>query len=246
MWRRREWRRRRLWWEKTGGGVCGGGGGVGDRWWSGDGWLSAVGSLTLRSEITPTFLEEKSQSPSGEDERRLAQLRRWVFLVDRSKLLDWCWVSVENKAAEGHRGSGFVSAQGGRGVGSGKEEDQITLPRVLWHHQTNVDGIRLDADHSVALYDSHTQVGLLLSVTDRPSIVLMHLEAPRTSKQQVPDQRLAKLHFGSLVSGRTLYVDTKQGKLPSAVGYPDQRAQPINKQVRRPVNSAKESTDQKA
>ncbi|KAL6986256.1 hypothetical protein U1Q18_019625 [Sarracenia purpurea var. burkii] len=40
MWRRREWRRRRLWWEKTGGGVCGGGGGVGDRWWSGHGWLS--------------------------------------------------------------------------------------------------------------------------------------------------------------------------------------------------------------
>ncbi|KAL6964726.1 hypothetical protein U1Q18_035783 [Sarracenia purpurea var. burkii] len=58
--------------------------------------------------------EETNQSPSGEDERRLAQLRRWVFLVDWSKLLDRRWVSVENKVAEGHRGSGSVSAQGGR------------------------------------------------------------------------------------------------------------------------------------
>ncbi|KAL6986061.1 hypothetical protein U1Q18_019428 [Sarracenia purpurea var. burkii] len=46
--------------------------------------------------------EEMNQSPSGEDERRLAQLRRWVFLVDWSK-------------EEGdNSGSGSVSAQGGR------------------------------------------------------------------------------------------------------------------------------------
>ncbi|KAL6972665.1 hypothetical protein U1Q18_026840, partial [Sarracenia purpurea var. burkii] len=36
----------------------------------------------------------------GGDERRLAQLRRWVFLVDRSKLLDRRWLSVEVTKSE--------------------------------------------------------------------------------------------------------------------------------------------------
>ncbi|KAL6998373.1 hypothetical protein U1Q18_008500 [Sarracenia purpurea var. burkii] len=67
-----------------------------------------------------------------------------------------------------------------RGFGSGEEEDQISLRR----HRRTIGGIRHNADHSAALYGTHTQVDFLLSVVDRPSIVLMHLEMPRTSKQQ--------------------------------------------------------------
>ncbi|KAL6960774.1 hypothetical protein U1Q18_038536, partial [Sarracenia purpurea var. burkii] len=55
---------------------------------------------------------------------------------------------------------------------------------ILRCHRTIVDGMRHDAYHSAALYGSHAQVDFLLPVSNRPNIILMHLEVSRTTNNE--------------------------------------------------------------